>query len=165
MFTGEHPRLLDAASRVNLPKDWRSLKITEFYLISGSADSFIMAMPRSEYEAKVAEIMNPENKLSPAERNKHLRSLGAQCVKVKLDSAGRLTLPAGLCKDINIAPPPPDAKPASDDDAKGTPVLLIGAVTTIEIWNPEGYEKWKRKQSEPGVNGETPMNVKEFLGV
>ena len=41
MFSGEHPRSLDSALRVSLPKDWRGLQIEEFYLISGSAESYI----------------------------------------------------------------------------------------------------------------------------
>src|SRR5436309_1506151 len=89
-FTGEHERLLDPGLRVILPKDWRGLKVTEFFLIPGSAETFIKAMTSAEYASKVAEIKNDPS-LSRLKRNTHLRSLGFQCVRVVLDSAGRFT--------------------------------------------------------------------------
>ena len=151
MFTGEHPRLLDPALRVILPKDWRSLKITEFFLIQGSAEPFIKAMPHTEYAGKVAEIKG-DTSLTRLERNTHLRSLGSQCVRVLVDSAGRLTVPSDLCKAIGVGANKPD-------------VALIGVVDGFEIWNPKNLENWKLKQAKPDASGKPRMNVQEFLGV
>ena len=151
MFTGEHPRSLDSGLRVNLPKDWRSLQITEFFLISGSAEPYIMVMPRSEYEDKVAEITGAPN-LSRAERNTHLRNLGSQCKRVTIDSSGRIAVPTDICKALKLA-------------ADNADVMLVGAVRSFEIWNPNGYEKWTRKQSAPGKQGAAHSGLKEFLGV
>jgi DNA-binding transcriptional regulator/RsmH inhibitor MraZ len=151
MFTGEHPRTLDVGLRVILPKDWRSLKITEFFLISGSAEPYIKAMPRSEYDKAVAEITSDPS-LSRAQRNIHLRSLGSKCTRVILDSSGRMTLPAELCKEIGVSAEKPD-------------VTLQGAVLSFEIWNSKGLEHWERRQARPDDSGLPRMNVKEFLGV
>lgn len=150
MFTGEHPRLLDPALRVILPKDWRSLKITEFFLIQGSAEICIKAMPHTEYASKVAEIKGAS--LTSLERNRFLRSLGSQCVRVVVDSAGRLTVPSDLCKAIGIGTTKPD-------------VALVGVVDGFEIWNPKKLESWKLKQADPDESGKPRMNVQEFLGV
>ena len=151
MFTGEHARLVDAGLRVILPKDWRSLKITEFFLIPGSADPFIKAMTPAEYAAKVAEIKSATS-LTPLNRNRHLRSLGHQCVRVRLDSAGRLTVPSDFCKKIAVNAAKPD-------------VVLVGAVDGFEIWTPKDFAKWKRAQGEPDESGQPRMNVQEFLGI
>ena len=151
MFTGEHDRLVDAGLRVILPKDWRSLKITEFFLIPGSADPLIKAMTRAEYAAKVAEIKGDAS-LSRLKRNTHLRSLGHQCARVLLDTAGRLTVPSDFCKKIAVSAARPD-------------VVLVGAVEGFEIWNPKDFAKWKRTQGEPDEAGQSRMNVQEFLGI
>lgn len=151
MFTGEHDRLLDSGLRVILPKDWRGLKISEFFLISGSAEPYIKAMPRSEYDKAVAEITN-DPALTRLARNTHLRSLGSKCKRVTLDSSGRLTMPAELCKEIGVSVEKPD-------------IVLLGAVTAFEIWNPKGLKDWERKQAQPDEAGHPRMNVKEFLGV
>lgn len=151
MFTGAHERLLDPGLRVILPKDWRSLKITEFFLIPGSAETFIKAMPRAEYESKVAEIKG-DTSLTRLQRNTYLRSLGYQCVRVLLDSAGRLTVPSDLCKKIGVSATKPD-------------VVLLGVVDGFEIWHPKDFAGWKLTQTEPDKAGQPGMNVQDFLGV
>jgi DNA-binding transcriptional regulator/RsmH inhibitor MraZ len=151
MFTGEHPRSLDSALRVSLPKDWRGLQITEFYLISGSAESYIKAMPREDYESKVAEIMN-DPKLDRLTKNSHLRSLGSQCQKAILDSSGRLTVPSDLCDEIGIGADKPN-------------MVFVGAVTGFEIWHPDTFKDWKRRQASTKAKGKEHMDVKKFLGV
>ena len=151
MFTGAHERLLDPALRVILPKGWRSLKITEFYLIPGSAETFIKAMPRAEYESKVAEIKDDAS-LSRLQRNTYLRDLGFQCTHVLLDSAGRFILPSDLCKKIAVSADKPD-------------IVLLGVVDGFEIWHPKDFAKWKRNQTAPMGTGQSRMNVQEFLGV
>lgn len=151
MFTGEHPRSLDSALRVSLPKDWRSLQITEFYLISGSAESYIKVMTRSNYESKVAEIMG-DNSLTREQRNAHLRNLGSQCQKVTLDSSGRLTVPADLGEEIEVSADEPS-------------VVFVGAITDFEIWRPETFKDWKKRQKSPKTQGNAHLDVKKFLGV
>lgn len=151
MFTGEHPRSLDSALRVSLPKDWRSLQIEEFYLISGSAESYIKAMPRQDYESKVAEILNDPD-LDRLTKNSHLRSLGSQCQKVTLDNAGRITVPSDLCEEIGIS-------------AKEPNMVFVGAITGFEIWRPDTFKDWKRRQASTKAKGKEHIDVKKFLGV
>lgn len=151
MFTGVHPRLLDGAQRIIVPKSWRGLKIREFYLIPGSAKPFIKAMTPAEYADKVAEIKG--NKLlSPLKRNAHLRSLGHQCQHVAVDDAWRLTIPADFCKKIAISATKPD-------------LLLVGAVDGFEIWKPKDFADWQKEQTGPDESGQPQMNVQEFLGL
>src|SRR5205823_7064644 len=83
MFTDELERQLDSGLRVPLPKDWRSLLITEFFLITDSSKSYIKAFPRSEYEHFIAKIdSNP--KLDETARNKHHEAIASSCKLVQL---------------------------------------------------------------------------------
>ena len=150
MFTGEHSRTLDVGLRVNLPKDWRSLKITEFFLISGSAEPYIRVMPRSEYEKAVASITEAVD-LNPREKNICLRELG-KCLRTQLDSSGRLTLPAELCARIGVGTKSPD-------------VILRGTVLNFEVWKPKDIADWEKKQAEPDEHGNPRMNVHDVLGL
>ena len=149
-FNGEHPRTLDESLRVILPKDWRSPKLKEFFLILGSADPCLRAMPRWEFDNAVAEITgNP--KLTPRDRNICLRQLG-KCMRVKLDSSWRFALPSELCDKIGIGTKKPD-------------VILHGTVMNFEIWSPKALADWESKQDEPDENGNPRMNVRDQLGL
>ena len=150
MFTGEHPRTLDVGLRVNLPKDWRSLNIKEFFLISGSAEPYIRVMPRSEYEKAVASITEAVD-LNPREKNICLRELG-KCLRTQLDSSGRLTLPGDLCSKIGVG-------------TKSADVILRGTVLNFEVWKPKDIADWEKKQAEPDEHGNPRMNVQDFLGL
>lgn len=150
MFNGEHPRTLDQSLRVILPKDWRSPKLKEFFLISGSAEPYLRAMPRWEFDNAVAEITGNQ-KLTPRERNICLRDLG-KCMRVKLDSAWRFALPLDLCDKIGIGTKKPD-------------VILHGTVMNFEIWSPKALADWERKKAVPDENGKLPINVREQLGL
>lgn len=150
MFTGEHPRTLDVGLRVNLPKDWRSLNIKEFFLISGSAEPYIRVMPRSEYDKAVASVTEAVD-LNPREKNICLRELG-KCLRTQLDSSGRLTLPADLCAKIGVG-------------TKSADVILRGTVLNFEVWKPKDIADWEKKQAEPDEHGNPRMNVQDFLGL
>ena len=149
-FTGEHDRTLDAALRVILPKDWRSPKITELYLIPGSAEAYLRAMPCWEYDAAVAKIAESKT-LTPKEQTHHFRELG-KCTRVKIDSSWRLAVPSDLCERIGVSAKKPD-------------VILHGGVMNFEIWNPMALVEWTRKRTVPDENGKLPMTVQEYLGL
>ena len=148
MFTDELERQLDSGLRVPLPKDWRSLLITEFFLITDSSKSYIKVFPRSEYEKFIAKIdANP--KLDETARNKHHEAIASSCKLVQLDNVGRLTLPAKFCEEIGIK----GANPT---------VTLKGAHKTFNIWNPAKLKKMERK---PIGKGRALPSPKIFLGV
>jgi DNA-binding transcriptional regulator/RsmH inhibitor MraZ len=151
MFTDEHERMLDSGLRVMLSKDWRGLKITEFYLISDSSSSFVKAFPRSEFDRWVAKIEDDPT-LDEETRNKHLEELASNCKKVQIDSAGRLALPAGLCAEIGVG-------------EKNPAVILTGAVRTFNIWNPARLKARKAAEQKMAEAGQPSLSVKKFLGV
>ncbi len=149
-FTDELERQLDSGLRVMLPKDWRSLDISKFVMISDSTSSFIKVFPIAEYEKFAAKIEFNE-KLDELTRNEHLEDLASQCKKTQLDSAGRLALPADFCAEIGVG-------------EKNPTVVLRGAHRTFNIWNPvrlKQRDEAKRKLVESG----RALSAKKFLGV
>jgi DNA-binding transcriptional regulator/RsmH inhibitor MraZ len=151
MFNGELERLLDSGLRVMLPKDWRSLKITEFFLISDSTSSFVKALPRSEYDRFVAKIES-DTKLTEKERNEHLEEIGSACKRVLLDNSGRLAVPAELCAEIGVGAEKPQ-------------IILKGAVRTFNMWNPARLAARQQARKKMTDTGGGRVGAKEFLGV
>jgi DNA-binding transcriptional regulator/RsmH inhibitor MraZ len=151
MFNDELERTLDSGLRVMLPKDWRSLKITEFFLVSDSSSSFIKAFPRSEYDRFIAKIED-NTALDETERNEHLEEIGSKCKRVQLDSAGRLALPAEFCAEIGVGSQKPD-------------VVLKGAVRTFNIWNPSKLAARVQARKKMSEAGQPRVSAKKFLGV
>jgi DNA-binding transcriptional regulator/RsmH inhibitor MraZ len=151
MFTDELERQLDSGLRVMLPKDWRSLNITDFVLISDSSSSFIKVFPQSEYDKFVAKIES-DPMLDEQTRNEHLEEIGSTCKKVELDNAGRLALPANMCAEIGIG-------------EKNPTVILKGAVRTFNVWNPARLKKKQEAKQKLADTGRTPLSAKKFLGV
>jgi DNA-binding transcriptional regulator/RsmH inhibitor MraZ len=151
MFTDELERQLDSGLRVMLPKDWRSLNITDFVLISDSSSSFIKVLPQSEYDRFVAKIESNSD-LDEQTRNEHLEEIGSTCKKVQLDSAGRMALPANMCAEIGIG-------------EKNPTVILKGAVRTFNIWNPARLKKKLEAKQQLTAAGHSQLSAKKFLGV
>src|SRR5882757_6488808 len=144
MFTDELERQLDSGLRVVLPKDWRSLNITDFVLISDSSSSFVKVFPQSEYDKFVAKIESDPT-LDEQTRNEHLEEIGSTCKKVELDNAGRLALPANMCADIGIG-------------EKNPTVILKGAVRTFNVWNPARLKKKQEAKQKLADTGRTPLS-------
>ena len=151
MFTDELERTLDSGLRVALPKDWRSLQITEFFLISDSSSSFVKAFPRSEYDKFIAKIEG-DGSLAEDVRNELLEEIGSGCKRVTLDSSGRLALPSEFCAKIGVG----TDKPA---------VILKGAVRTFNIWNPTKLANRQEASAKMAVAGQPRKTAKQFLGV
>jgi len=151
MFTDELERQLDSGLRVPLPKDWRSPLLTEFFLITDSSNSFIKAFPVSEYRTYIGRIKS-DTTLDPTLRNEHLEEIASSVKRVEIDSAGRIALPAKLCAEIGI-------------EGKNTKVILKGADSTFNIWNPARLKEKQDRNRRRAEAGEAPLSAKKFLGV
>ena len=151
IFTDQIERLLDAAQRVVLPKDWREQGIAEFFLISDSTSSFIKAFPRSEYDKAIAKIENDPT-LEENVRQQHLEEINSSCKRVKLDTANRLVLPDDLCADIGV-------------DAKSPQLVLKGAGKTFNIWNAAKLAEHCAARKAMAASGNPALSAKKFLGV
>lgn len=148
-------RQLDSDLRVVLPKEWRSLKITDFVLTTDSSKSFISAIPTFVFDRYIAKIeSNTALDDDETERGNYLEVIGSTCVPAQLDNAGRLKLPFELCNEIGI----------SDEE----PVMLRGAVRTFRIWNMSKLQKSEAKRDKLRTTPAAPVNTasaKKFLGL
>jgi DNA-binding transcriptional regulator/RsmH inhibitor MraZ len=150
-FNGELERTLDSGFRVMLPKDWRSHRITEFFVFSDSTSSFVKVLPRSEYDRYITKIQT-NTSLSERERNEFLEEVGSTFTRVLVDNMGRLPLPAALCAKIGVG----------GDNPK---VIFKGAVTSFNIWNPAKLAARDQLRERMAESGTPPVSAKTFLGV
>ncbi len=139
LFLGEHEFTVDSQRRVALPSQWRKCGGAEnhFFLFPGRASS-LQLVPASTFRelvAKLRKISFADNEAAIA-----LASIGSMAQECTCDKQGRFAMSRKLM-----------------DHAKLTDrVLLLGAVTTIQIWNPE---LWRERQ----VDSETGLDVIQTL--
>ena len=150
-FTDELERQLDSGLRVPLPKDWRSPLLTELFLITDSSNSFIKALPITEYR-KFIDVIKSDTTLNRTERNECLEEIASSVKRVELDSAGRLALPSKMCEAIGI-------------EGKNTKVILRGADETFNIWNPARLKERLEKKKTLTASGQEPLSAKKVIGV
>ncbi len=126
-FIGRYEHSLDAKGRVILPVKFRSAFERGAYL-SQYHDQCLAIWTPEEFDRR-AEAMQASSELSRQERNvARLWSSGS--AEVEVDKAGRMPIPAYLRQYAGLEPPAAGA---------GVPVLVVGAIDRVELWNPETW--------------------------
>ena len=120
VFTREYRNAVDAQWRVTVPSAWRFADRAEFYIRRRM--DHLEVFPRSELDRFLAWA----NALPGRDRVDALEEWGNTTEQVKIDSAGRLTLPLKWAKEVGI-------------DVKQNAVLL-GAIVNFKIWNETQYD-------------------------
>ncbi len=149
-FLGEYEFTVDGQRRLAIPKPWRQGGDGEmrFFLLPGREKS-LQLVPGSVFQ----ELLQKLRKVSfaDAQAARAMASVGSMAQECVPDKQGRITLTVRLMDHAGI-----------QDRA-----LLLGAVTSIQIWNPE---TWHRQQmdSETGLDvlqelQEKPDNFEEIL--
>jgi len=127
-YFGEYECAVDAQRRISLPSDWRRLDQRDngFVLFPGRYGSLAL-VPAEMVDDLVASL----RKLSFANPDAFLplANIGARAQVCQCDKQGRFVVNANLLEDAAI-------------DGKA---LLVGAVTFVQIWQPES---WKRLRSD-----------------
>ncbi len=114
LFVGQAAHSLDPKGRVVLPAAHRAAMSERGYI--AKADGCIALWPEVEFE-KVVASWNED--LEAGRMSKHLhRELTRHVSAVRLDSAGRVTLPRELLDGLEFE----------------TQVVITGAVNRVEIW-------------------------------
>ena len=83
-----------------------------------------MVMPPGEFK-RLAEKVEHDESLSPAERRKFIRQFSSRAQHVTSDKQGRIVLPDEQCKLLNLR----------------SEVVLVGNYSRFEIWSPEVWQK------------------------
>lgn len=119
LFVGEHEHSLDSKGRVVLPVDYRSLVVDKGYIVE--LDDCLGLWSEEGFEKFSAEIIRRRD----AQQISIIawRRMFAGVSEVKLDSAGRVSLPKAM----------------RESQGFGSQVVVAGALTRVEIWPAERY--------------------------
>lgn len=139
LFLGEHEVTVDSQRRIALPSQWRKGEDAEnhFFLMPGRENS-LQLVPADTFR----ELVNKLRKISFADNQAAvaMASIGSMAQECLCDKQGRFALNKKLMEHAQLQ----------------ERVLLLGAVTTIQIWNPD---IWRDKQ----VDSETGLDVLQAL--
>jgi MraZ protein len=126
LFYGESKHVLDGKNRVTVPSRWRSTEADEFYLVPDSNNTCLRAMPPAEFSSigeKAKQLMTPKD------HRTFVRHFYSRSQHIVADKQGRLLIPDEFCKQFDLS----------------GEVILVGAESTIEIWN---LQAWNRTKAE-----------------
>ncbi len=119
MFVGQHEHSLDPKGRVVLPASFRSAVVDRGYVTTlGSHIGLWDEKGFHDLTEKLTQARD-EQKLSAADVRKIMRDT----TQVKLDSAGRITLPRVLLDDLGFQ----------------KDVVITGYIDRVEIWPAEVF--------------------------
>ena len=129
MFLGTHePRLADKG-RLVLPAKFRDGFSTDVVLTKGQDLSIVM-WPLSEFQLYAQKVR--EASRNDARVRSYLRVFFSSAFDEQIDKQGRITLPAALRDYAQL-----------DRD-----VIVVGADTTVEIWDPKLWNTYL-SEAEP----------------
>lgn len=123
-FVGKYERQLDPKGRVALPSTFRNRLEPRCYLTLG-ADKCI-GLVTAAMSMQMAEEMTAAVKSGDKTRGE-LRALAANMVEVQVDAQGRITLDENLRTYAGLS--------------VGARVVVSGAFDSVEIWEPERFER------------------------
>ena len=145
VYMGEYSRPVDDKRRLTVPSKWRFSgdETDRAYLAlpnpNGSITLYPPEMTANLYQ-KVSEIG-----MANQQKQKVILNLFRNGESLGCDKQGRIMLSERLMAYANIA-----------KDA-----LLVGGLTTFQIWNPQNFEKW----ASEGISKEIVADVMSELGI
>ena len=129
MFLGTHEPRLDDKGRLVLPAKFRDGFSTDVVLTKGQDLSIVM-WPLSEFQLYAQK--GREASRNDARVRSYLRVFFSSAFDEQIDKQGRITLPAALRDYAQL-----------DRD-----VIVVGADTTVEIWDPKLWNTYL-SEAEP----------------
>ena len=120
-FMGRHDHALDPKKRFTIPREWRALMgDPEFvYVMPDPKERCVNIIPAVEMDARMAKLR--ERALFDPALAPVLQKIGASSEMPTLDVQGRIRISDKLLQFANLT----------------TTVAMVGAVRTIQLWNPE----------------------------
>ena len=133
-FLGEFEYTVDKQRRVAIPSNWRGddPDANRFFLLPGR-DRSLQLVPADTF----LELLNRLRKVSFADSQAAvaLATIGSMAQECNCDKQGRISMTQKLMDHAGIE----------------SKALLVGAVATAQIWNPETWEQ-KKIDSETGLD-------------
>ena len=134
MFLGKFQPVLDPKHRITIPKGWRDAAAgtsERFYLTPSVDGRHIDVLPPLEFQ-KTYEALVADTEFSRGERRSFQRVHFSEVQPCDTDGQGRILLPEPFCR---LA------------DLQGE-LLLLGAFSSFEIWNPARWETARPQEVE-----------------
>lgn len=143
VFAGEFRHSMDPKHRVTVPARWRRGDgADEFFLLPSQGNDHLLGFPPTEFE-KVSRLVNENPAIPPRDRQIFIRQFYSKAQHCPMDKQGRLLVPDDLRR---LA--------ALEDE-----LLLVGAYSRFEIWNPQ---RWSRVKENEEV---TYQHVANLVGL
>ncbi len=129
LFTGEFVYAIDSQRRVAVPREWRDKGADGiFYILPGRHNSLALVTPTA-YADMFASLS--KSSFANPEESRALANFGAMARECRCDKQGRIAIPERLLEHCQV-------KRGAEVDAE---IVLIGAVSTIQIWSVKNWEK------------------------
>jgi len=137
IFTSVYHHSVDGKRRVPIPFRWRPKLSVDFILMlfpEREIGDYLRVLPPSKWVKLLEEInsMPNDNEEKPVLQ----RIVGEDSTEVRLDSAGRITLPEEAAKLADIS----------------NMAVLTGNLTHFELWSPARYEARKERDKKQKVD-------------
>ena len=118
---GRYDHALDPKKRFTIPAGWRQILGNPEYVcvMPDNAKKCLNIIPQEVMEAKLAKLR--EKSFSDPALSRALHIIGANSEQLALDVQGRIRISDKLLQFANLT----------------TTVAMVGAVSKIELWNPE----------------------------
>lgn len=120
-FVGRHEHSLDVKGRIILPARYRTSFDTAAFVSKHNERCLALWTPEA-FERKLDEMESIQDR-SPQDRSM-VRAWAAGSVEVELDRQGRVAIPGYLREFAGLE----------------SAVLIHGAISHIEVWNPQEWE-------------------------
>lgn len=140
-FYGSFEYALDAKGRIILPARLRSQFETKRALVSCYVDRCLAVWTADEFNHYLARAESMEG--HGAEGRNLARTLSALSAEVEIDGQWRLTIPGNLRDYAGLAPE--------------RPVMVIGALNRIELWQADLWRERMAPSLESLANGTSPL--------
>jgi MraZ protein len=140
-FYGSFEYSLDAKGRIILPARLRGQFETKRALVSCYVDRCLAVWTPDEFNHHLSRAEAMEERGS--EGRNLARTLSAMSAEVEIDGQWRLTIPASLREYAGLEPE--------------KPVMVIGALTRIELWQVGLWRERMAPSLESLANGTSPL--------
>jgi MraZ protein len=129
-FTGKYFHTIDQKGRVSIPAAYRRNGKAKTYMLFRGMETCLFLFPKDMFTKMLGERFSVPLIESETMRT-YQRILGPNTKEVSLDKLGRISIPSDLLKAGGLE----------------KEVLILGAITWIEIWDPKRYRFFEEEHS------------------
>ena len=139
-FLGTYDYSLDEKNRLSIPAKYRKVMQSlqeDTFIVTTLEDACLTLYPYVTFRQTVSEPVKALRQFDD-DANELRRFLGMHSTDVKMDSQGRINLPASACEHAGI----------------NKKVKLIGCGHKIELWNPEKFQEISTTRDAKSIKAE-----------